>query len=127
MSARLSPIGLSPVVCRVGMPRPIHVALAGELVRSCDGAGCKAAAGASSGRHPTKRSRSGFSRFPTRLIDLGAAPARSASFAAPGLSLPDRSPAPVPVAAACGAGMGGFAVVPSVPAAVSVPRACGPP
>lgn len=78
MSAPLS-IGRLPVVCLGAMHRPIHDSLAGEIVRSCDGAGCKAAAGASSGRHPTKRSRSSFSVFPAHLIDLGASTARSAA------------------------------------------------
>lgn len=70
MIAPLS-IGRLPVVCPGAMPRPIHDALAGELVRSCDGAGCKAAAGASSCRHPTKRSRSGLIVFYLRFAFPG--------------------------------------------------------
>jgi hypothetical protein len=60
MSRASSPIGRLPVVCLGDLYHPIPDRPAGELVRSCDGAGCKAAAGASSGRHPTKRSRSGL-------------------------------------------------------------------
>lgn len=74
-----SSIGHLPVVCLGGLYHPIPDRPAGELVRSCDGAGCKAAAGVARRRHPLNHIRSGFSDFPAHLIDLGASTARSAA------------------------------------------------